>query len=311
MILVEDIAYVRVRAPDLDLMESFLTDFGMVREKRTDTALYMRGAGSSPVVHVTELGEAAHVGFGLRVRDLAALEASAEQLGGTVEPRSEPGGGHVLRVSDPDGNQIELVHGMEGAEIDPSRQVHKLNLGRERTRHNATVRNDLRPSHVLRLGHVALYTPRFQEMMAFYAQFGLRVSDSYYAGVQDNVIAAFLHCGLGDQYVDHHTIALIGNPRTGFDHFAFEVLDFDDLMMGNKYLLGQDKWQHSWGVGRHRDGSQIFDYWRDPFGNKIEHWTDGDLVNDAYESTSSPFSPELAADQLSQWGPPLTPDFMR
>jgi hypothetical protein len=30
--------------------------------------------------------------------------------------------------------------------------------------------------------------------------------------------------------------------------------------------------------GRHYLGSQIFDYWKDPFGAEIEHWTDGDQL---------------------------------
>jgi catechol 2,3-dioxygenase-like lactoylglutathione lyase family enzyme len=164
----------------------------------------------------------------------------------------------------------------------------------------------------MRLGHVALYTAQFPQMFAFYRDvLGMRVSDSYYGGVPENVIAAFMHCGLGQDFVDHHTVALIGLGRTGFEHMAFEVLDFDDLMIGNKHLLRQDRWTHSWGVGRHCEGSQIFDYWRDPFDNKIEHWTDGDLVNDDYRGGNKPFAPELAPEMLAQWGPPLTPDFLR
>ena len=42
VIKVKDIAYVRLRAPDLDEAELFLTDFGLTRSARTDTALYMR-----------------------------------------------------------------------------------------------------------------------------------------------------------------------------------------------------------------------------------------------------------------------------
>ena len=45
MIKATDIAYVRFQAPDLDKMEAYLLNFGMVRSARTDTALYMRGAG--------------------------------------------------------------------------------------------------------------------------------------------------------------------------------------------------------------------------------------------------------------------------
>lgn len=309
---VEDIVYVRVAAPNLDLMESFLTDFGLQRAQRTDTALHMRGHGPEPVSHVTELGESRQIGFAFKVADRADLDAIAAQFGQPVEARTEPGGGFVVRIKDPDGNLVELVHGLDAHEPTHARQPYVFNPIEGRKRYNDTIREPTRPSNVMRLGHVALYTAQFPEMFAFYRDvLGMRVSDSYYGGVPENVIAAFMHCGLGQTFVDHHSIALIGIGRTGFDHMAFEVLDFDDLMVGNRHLLQQARWTHSWGVGRHFEGSQIFDYWRDPFDNKIEHWTDGDLVNDDYQGTNKRFAPELAADMLTQWGPPLTPDFMR
>jgi catechol 2,3-dioxygenase-like lactoylglutathione lyase family enzyme len=164
----------------------------------------------------------------------------------------------------------------------------------------------------MRLGHVALHVRNLPATHAFYCDvLGLRVSDSYYAGEPGNIMAEFLHCGLGDRFTDHHSIALIGDDRGGFDHLGFEVLDLDDLMMGHGHLKRTARLEHSWGVGRHIDGSQIFDYWRDPFGLKIEHWTDGDLVNDDYKTSSAAFSPQGAGDALAQWGPPFNPDFMR
>ena len=36
VIKVRDLAYGRLRAPDLDVMEEFLTNFGMIRSARTD-----------------------------------------------------------------------------------------------------------------------------------------------------------------------------------------------------------------------------------------------------------------------------------
>ena len=41
MIKVTDLAYGRLGAPDLDRMEEFLVDFGMVRADRTKKALYV------------------------------------------------------------------------------------------------------------------------------------------------------------------------------------------------------------------------------------------------------------------------------
>ena len=63
LIKVTDMAYGRLRAPDLDVMEEFLTRFGMTRAERTPTALYMRGTDPAHHIHVTEKGEPKFVGF--------------------------------------------------------------------------------------------------------------------------------------------------------------------------------------------------------------------------------------------------------
>ena len=64
MIKVTDLAYGRLAAPDLGLMEEFLTDFGLVKVDRTKSALYMRATdGDHHHVHVTELGEPRHIGM--------------------------------------------------------------------------------------------------------------------------------------------------------------------------------------------------------------------------------------------------------
>jgi catechol 2,3-dioxygenase-like lactoylglutathione lyase family enzyme len=309
IISVHDIQSVRYRAPDLDLMETFLADFGLKRVERTANALYMRGGGADPFVHVTELGEAGTVGFALKAGSAEDLKKLARHSSVPVLPRDAPGGGWVVNLTDPDGNRVEVVHGVEPVESALSRVPFAANLGGHGQRPNAPIRVDPRPSQVLRLGHIALYVLHFKEMHAFYSDvLGLRDSDTYYGGDPVNTIASFMHCGLGEKLVDHHTVALIGIGRAGFDHSAFEVLDLDDLMAGNRYLEARSRWRHSWGVGRHFQGSQIFDYWRDPFGNKIEHWTDGDLVNDAYQTSASGFNP---ATSLAQWGPPLSEDFLR
>ena len=58
MIKVRDIAYVRFAAPDLDAMERFVNDFGLVVTAREDGVIYSRGTDPSPYVHVTERGDA-------------------------------------------------------------------------------------------------------------------------------------------------------------------------------------------------------------------------------------------------------------
>ena len=308
MIAVEDITWIRYRAPDLKLMAEFLTDFGLQPVLATEDRLFMRAHGPMPVVHVTERGPTGQIGFGLKVGSRADLETIASERGASIESRTEPGGGEVVRLKDPDGTHLEIVYGFEPRAAVETRAPFGFNPKHGRVRHNGTVRVKSEPSLVQRLGHVALFTGRFAEMKAFYMDdLGMRVSDEYYVGDSKNIMATFLHCGLDDEFVDHHTVAIIGNGRTGFEHCAFEVTDLDDLMSGNAYLLSRNRWTHSWGIGRHVEGSQIFDYWRDPFGNKIEHWTDGDLVNDHYGGTSKEFDPVTS---LVQWGPGVTQDFL-
>ena len=59
----------------------------------------------------------------------------------------------------------------------------------------------------------------------------------------------------------------------------------------------------SWGIGKHILGSQVFDYWKDPAGFTLEHFTDGDLFNEAWGSHKAPIEQLLGV----QWGPEGAP----
>ena len=308
MIAIEDIAFVRYGAPDLDVMEQFLQDFGMRRATRTGNALYMRGLGAAHHVHVTELrGKPATLGFGLRARDGRDLEKLAALLESRVEANPEPGGGRRVRFKDPAGFLIDVIHGQETVVPLPYRGPIPANPILGRQRYGQFVRLEPAPSHVVRLGHVFVQTTEFPATFDFYTRvLGFKVSDSYFAGAPENTMAAFLHCALGETWTDHHTIGIAAaqDGRTRFDHSAYEVIDLDDVVQGGEYLRRKGH-RHSWGVGRHVQGSQIFDYWRDPFGNKVEHWTDGDLVNDTTPVSAAPIKP----GELAQWAPEFNPEF--
>ena len=309
MVAVLDIAFVRFGVPDLDRMQGFLEDFGLHCVQRTATALYMRGAGTAPFVHVTEWSATpATLGFGLYAQSAGDLARIAEEFGCPVEPSPEPGGGSRVRLRDPAGFQVDVIHGQVPVAALPRRDPTPLNPAVGRQRIGGTVRTRPAPSTIMRLGHVALLVRDYRACVAFYERLGFRSSDSYYAGEASNLVASFMHCGLGERYTDHHTVAVITSPDGGvrFDHVAFEVLDIDDVMQGHAHLLAKGH-EHSWGVGRHIQGSQIFDYWRDPFGQKHEHWTDGDLVNDATPAGVA----AITNDELSQWAPAVTQAFFR
>ena len=306
MIVIQDILYARYQVPDLDVMETFLLAFGMRRATRTDTTLFMRGDGPHPYIHVTDIGpEIQSNSFGLLAKNVDDVEKLATALGLQAEDNPEPAGGRMVKFVDPSGFNVTVLAGMHQLEPQLGRVPLPFNPAVARHRLGQTLRSPRGPSHVHRLGHVLLRCTDMEASLRFYTEMlGFKISDSGYAGEADNVVGHFLHCGLGKTYTDHHTLAIFKRQESKIDHSGYEVLDMDDLMVGNEYLKAQ-AFKHQWGVGRHVEGSQVFDYWRDPFGNKIEHWTDGDLVNEDYRGAVTKLGPE----GLCQWGPPLPPEF--
>ena len=305
---IRDIAFVRYQVTDLSKLTPFLQDFGLHVVERTASAVYSRTAGPAHHAHIAEAGpENATIGFGLYARSAADLALVAERVGRPVENNPEPGGGQRVRFTDPAGFVVDVIHGQAQHAALPVRDPIPANPATGRRRLGQSIRLSPAVSSLTRLGHLALLVADFPATYKFYQEvLGFKPSDTYWAGVEGNTIAAFMHCGLGEQWTDHHTLALIASPdgKSRFDHCAFEVVDLDDLMQGNEFLKSRGH-QHSWGVGRHIQGSQLFDYWRDPFGNKVEHWTDGDLVND----TTPVGHAQVSNNELSQWAPELKPEF--
>jgi catechol 2,3-dioxygenase-like lactoylglutathione lyase family enzyme len=299
-IKVTDLAYGRLRAPDLDVMEKFLTDFGMVRSARTSRALYMRGTDPAHHLHVTELGQPAFVGIAWDAASEEDLHRLAKLPGASaVEAIDEPGGGKRVRLKEPNGYQIEVVHGIERlAPIEVPRQV--LNTAAEGlNRAGALMRLTRGPAHVKRIGHGVMGTPKLRETVQWFRDtLGLICSDDVYAGSKDNIIGSFNRLDRGDEYVDHHAFFCLQHQKAGLNHFSFEVLDVDDVFLGHEHLKQIGTYEHMWGLGRHLLGSQIYDYWADPWGRTHEHWTDTDRIN--IRNGSNLISAEDGL--VSQWG---------
>src|SRR6185312_1835123 len=97
-----DIAFGRLRSPDLDVAEEFLTRFGMTRADRTNNALYMRGTDPAHHIHVTEKGEPKFVGLAYYAETEDDLKRLAKAPGASaVEAIDEPGGGKRVRLTEP------------------------------------------------------------------------------------------------------------------------------------------------------------------------------------------------------------------
>jgi catechol 2,3-dioxygenase-like lactoylglutathione lyase family enzyme len=308
VIKVEDVAHVRFAAPDLARMKAFLEDFGLRYVHTGDSdRLVMRGAGTAPYCHVTERGPSSFQGMALRARSLDDLEALAAHEGARVESSDLPGGGAMVRLQDPDGFMIDVVAGQEPREPEPLTPRSHWNTSTDRPRTNALKRFDGGPATVIRLGHVVLSVSDVSRTVDWWAErFGLLVSDD--VRLPDGIsVASFLRCDRGDIPTDHHSLnfATLPSGRVGFHHAAFEVIDFDDLIVGGEHLVEKSH-ERVWGVGRHVLGSQVFDYWADPWGNKVEHWTDGDVLT----AQERPQIQGMDVMTGVQWGPALPASFL-
>lgn len=299
MIRIEDIAHVRFAAPSLKAMRSFLEDFGMSCLEQGGR-LYGKGNDGRPFLHVTEPGEAKFLAVGFRAEAVEDLEKLAAHEGAAVEDLTEPGGGKIVRLTDPDGYGVEVIAGQSKGEATLPFADQPHNTAAVRPRFRSTVRLDPAPAHVRRIGHAVLKVHDFRASEKWYKdRFGFLTSDEVEAA-KDVSLGAFMRCDRGDKPADHHTLFLAQLPgKLGLLHAAFEVANLDDLMLGHQHLRARKR-EAAWGVGRHIMGSQVFDYWKDPFGNELEHWTDGDLFTAADPPNKVPMSALLAV----QWGAP-------
>jgi catechol 2,3-dioxygenase-like lactoylglutathione lyase family enzyme len=306
---VADIAYARLSAPDLDRQEEFLTHFGLARAARTGTALYMRGSDPAHHLHVTELGEPRFIGFAYRAADEDALATLTRVPGASgIEHIDEPGGGKRVRLTDPNGLQIEIVHGLDTVAPLPLAE-NPINSASERQKRLGTLtRLTPGPVPVKRLGHGVIVTTDLQKTLAWYREtLGFIPSDEIFRDDERNVISSFNRLDRGENYVDHHVFFCMQGPKAGLNHIAFEVANFDAVMTGHEHLQSLGTYKPIWGVGRHVYGSQIFDYWADPWGRVHEHMTDSDMLN---ASAAPNLNRAAPGGNRSQWGDSMPAHFI-
>ena len=301
-ISVSDLAYCRFRLPDLDKAEQFLTDFGLVAVEREGDRRFYRASDPHPYCYVTEPGDEHFLGFAFRAKSAADLRQLAEATGKSVEPIDAPGGGERVRLVEPNGYDVDVVWGIAAAPaIDVARQSY--NSGSSPLIRKGELYR-LPPGGVTpikRLAHVVLATSKVVETINWFAEtLGLMSSDDIVAGPAKQKVGAFLRLDEGDDYVDHHSVFVIAAPTAGLQHVAFEVHDIDAVFADHHYLKSLGRYEHLWGIGRHLLGSQVFDYWSDPFGYPHEHWADSDRVNNSAPTTEWDVHDGLT----NQWGEP-------
>ncbi|WP_328513245.1 VOC family protein [Streptomyces mirabilis] len=304
-----DLAWLEFEKPDLDRAEVFARDFGFAVAARTEGELWLRGTFAGSPCMVIRRGRASRfIGPAFRAAERADLDRLASATGSTVRDIGVPGGGQSIALLDPSGLPVRVVHCAEQLPALPEQEPLILNFGTDHRRTNVTQRPPREPSRIQRLGHVVLETRVFARTLDWYLDtLGMIVSDFLFLDGQRGrgPTMAFIRCDQGSVAVDHHTLALHLGPGTGYVHSAYQVTDLDTIAAGGEYLAERG-YKRSWGIGRHIQGSQLFDYWRDPDHFMLEHFADGDLFSCDLDPGWAPMS----ASGLAQWGPPVTRDFL-
>jgi hypothetical protein len=308
VIKVEDLAWLEFEKPDLDAAERFAHDFGFATAYRDEAELRLRGTRPGSQCVIIRRGRTSRfLGPAFRASARADLDRLASATGAARSDRRGCGSGAELLLQDPSGIPVRVVADVDDLPELPRQEALPLNCGAVR-RVNATQRPPRAPARIERLGHVVLETPSFGRTLNWYlANLGLIVSDFlYFPGQRERgPTMAFLRCDRGATPADHHTLAMHLGPARRYVHSAYQVADLDAVAAGGEFLKRRGH-HRAWGIGRHIQGSHIFDYWRDPDGVMVEHFADGDLFDSTVEVGWAP----MTASGLAQWGPPVTADFL-
>lgn len=309
VIKVVDLAWLEFQKRDLSATERFARAFGFTTVTRTRDQLQLRGTDpGSPCVIVRRGPRSSYIGAAFRAGSASDVVALAHATGAAAQRLPERLGGVGVTLTDPSGTEVRVVADTDDLPAVPGQSTQVFNFGHEAPRTNATQRPPREPAKIQRLGHVVLQTTTYIKTLNWYLEhLGLIVSDfKYYQGQRERgPTMSFIRCDRGSTPTDHHTLAMMLGPSNRYVHSAYQVADLDALAAGGEYLREQG-FHRSWGIGRHIEGSQIFDYWRDPDGLLVEHYADGDLFDNTLEPGWSP----MTASGLAQWGPPATKDFL-
>ncbi|OBG24655.1 VOC family protein [Mycobacterium sp. 852002-51057_SCH5723018] len=309
VIKVADIAWLEFDKPDLTRAEAFARAFGFQTALHGGRELHLRGTqAGGPCVILRSGLRTRFAGVAFRACDEVDVLRLADSFGAPTRPLSENIGGLSVDLVDPSGMPVRVVAGMHDLPELPGQQPHTFNFGHDLRRTNATQRPPRVPARVQRLGHLVVQSTKYLEALNWYLDnLGMIVSDfMFFPGQRERgPTMSFIRCDRGATPSDHHTLAMALGPANRYVHSAYQVSDLDALAAGGEYLTERG-YSRSWGIGRHIQGSQIFDYWRDPDGFLVEHFADGDMFDNTVEPGWAPFT----ASGLAQWGPPATSDFL-
>jgi len=318
-------AHVYYTHKNLEQAHEFYLDFGFAEAKRVgDDKIYYRGYGPESFVLCASQGsEDEFGGVAFVVETEADLEKAVKTIPGASEVyelKDAPGGGRCVTFKDPvDGFPFHLVLGQEGR-VDERKEPEfedkelpngnpmklRFNFPEDKQRPVGQFQRFKKaPAPVYKLGHFGLCITDFAKAFEFYTtRFNFYPSELIH-NPEGKDFNTFCRLDRGSELVDHHCFFFFEGPKFHIHHSSFETHDFDTQVLGHDWLRHKG-YELSWGVGRHIMGSQIFDYWFDPSKFIMEHYVDGDLVDNSTPTQKS----AAGKDRIHIWGPDLPEGFL-
>jgi catechol-2,3-dioxygenase len=277
-----------LEVPDAATAEKFYGAFGLEARPR-GSAIGFGGAGQSNdellVIPGAPKKRMHHLSFTIHPGDEPAFEEKLKRRG--LQTSSAPAPRPGLWFQDPWGTWINLSPGASPYEkSNPGKSEDRLDIHRWRS-----LNRDPKPQ---RLGHMLMFTPDYEKAEAFFTEvLGLRTTDRAKGKV------SFMAAGNG--VIDHHCFGLIPSTHRGFQHASFKVDGIDDIGFG-AWRMRSAGYKESFGPGRHALASNLFHYFRDPWGSWIEYYADMDRISDKWECRDWQELPYV-------WGPEWAPEF--
>jgi catechol-2,3-dioxygenase len=288
-----------LEVPDLEVADSYFSDFGLLTGERGETLVARCDGRDQDQIVVTEAGrkQLAWAAFSVEPGSLDELSRQVVAAGyPRIDGPEAAGEGHWFR--DPDGLPVLLSEAVQAGARDYTALPWNMGGQYPRTDHDRWL--DVRAATApkpRRLGHVIKYSPDLDRAERFYiGALGLHLSESL------NGRLSFWHCGSGD----HHIFGASASRGPGLHHSSFEVSDIDEIAMGAHHMAERGH-VDQWGLGRHTFGSNLFVYFKDPWGSWTEYFSDIDQITRAFQGRRW----EVGEAGSAVWAPPMPKDFHR
>jgi catechol 2,3-dioxygenase-like lactoylglutathione lyase family enzyme len=274
--LIKRPAHVALQVPDIDASVHWATTVMGMRETRRDGAtVYLTHGDCHHSLQYIASDRSALDHIALQAHDAVALDALAAKLEAAgvaliSDTPQEHGIDRAIRFASPAGHVIEVFAGMAAA-------------GATQTSSGVQPR---------KFAHPMLAAEETGPTVAMLIELlGFRLSDN----VGDGTLV-FLRCN-----PDHHGVGVGRGPRTGLNHYAWEVESLGTLgLLGD--ILDRNGGRFIWGPGRHGAGQNIYTYHFDPAGAIVEYCADIYRVWD--EASYQPGHWSLEDPRFANlWGP--------